>query len=54
LLLLRRPITRPRRSGSCSAHASYLLNRAWTFGAGPPRVGRFLVLYALTLVVNVA
>lgn len=33
---------------------SYLLNRAWTFGAGHHAVGRFLALYAFTLVVNVA
>jgi putative flippase GtrA len=33
---------------------SYLLNRAWTFGAGQHAVARFLVLYAVTLVANVA
>jgi putative flippase GtrA len=33
---------------------SYLLNRAWTFGAGHHAVARFLALYALTLVINVA
>jgi putative flippase GtrA len=33
---------------------SYLLNRAWTFGAGHHAVARFLALYAVTLVINVA
>jgi putative flippase GtrA len=33
---------------------SYLLNRAWTFGAGHHPAARFLALYALTLVINVA
>ena len=35
---------------------SYLLNRAWTFGAAGREhaVGRFIVVYAATLVVNVA
>jgi putative flippase GtrA len=35
---------------------SYLLNRLWTFGAGGRAhvVGRFLALYATTLVINVA
>jgi len=35
---------------------SYLLNRAWTFGAAGREhaVGRFVALYAATLVVNVA
>jgi len=34
---------------------SYLLNRAWTFGAAGREhaVGRFFVLYAATLVINV-
>ena len=35
---------------------SYLLNRAWTFGAAGREhaVGRFVAVYAATLVVNVA
>jgi putative flippase GtrA len=35
---------------------SYLLNRAWTFGAAgrSHAVGRFLAVYAATLVINVA
>ncbi|MGH3456451.1 MAG: GtrA family protein, partial [Nocardioidaceae bacterium] len=35
---------------------SYLLNRSWTFGAAGRAhvVGRFVALYATTLVVNVA
>lgn len=32
---------------------SYLLNRAWTFAAEDHAPGRFLVLYGVTLVVNV-
>jgi putative flippase GtrA len=55
LLLLDVPITPAKATGFVlGTTLSYLLNRAWTFGAGHHAVGRFLALYAFTLVVNVA
>jgi putative flippase GtrA len=55
LLLLDVPITPAKAAGFVlGTTLSYLLNRAWTFGAGTHAVGRFLVLYATTLVFNVA
>ncbi len=33
---------------------SYLVNRAWTFGASQHAVGRFLAVYAVTLGANLA
>lgn len=55
LLALELPITPAKAIGFVlGTTLSYLLNRAWTFGAGQHAVGRFLVLYAVTLVVNVA
>ena len=55
LLALDLPITPAKAIGFVlGTTLSYLLNRAWTFGAGQHAVGRFLVLYAVTLVVNVA
>jgi len=55
LLLLDVPITPAKAAGFVLGTAlSYLLNRAWTFGAGQHAVGRFLALYAVTLVLNVA
>lgn len=55
LLLLDVAITPAKAAGFIlGTTASYLLNRAWTFGGSHHAVGRFLVLYATTLVVNVA
>ncbi|MGI8612646.1 MAG: GtrA family protein [Nocardioidaceae bacterium] len=57
LLALGLPITPAKACGFVvGTTLSYLLNRAWTFGARrvPHAVGRFLAVYAVTLVVNVA
>jgi len=55
LLLLDLPITPAKAAGFMLGTAlSYVLNRAWTFRAGQHAVHRFLGLYSLTLVLNVA
>ena len=54
LLELGVPITPAKATGFVlGTTLSYLLNRAWTFGAGDHAVGRFVALYVVTLVVNV-
>ena len=56
LLALDVPISPAKAVGFVAGTTlSYLLNRAWTFGAAGREhaVGRFVVLYAATLVVNV-
>lgn len=55
LLMLDVPVTPAKAAGfMVGTTLSYLLNRAWTFGASEHAVGRFLAVYAVTLVANLA
>jgi putative flippase GtrA len=55
LLAVDVPLTPAKAAGFVlGTTASYLLNRAWTFGAGQHAVRRFVALYTVTLVLNVA
>lgn len=55
LLLLDVPVTPAKAAGFIvGTTLSYLLNRAWTFGASEHAVRRFVAVYAVTLVANLA
>lgn len=53
LLALELPVT-PAKAAAfvVGTTLSYLINRAWTFGAEHHAVGRFLAVYGVTLVAN--